>query len=51
MFLNRRRLIPGLRFDYFTFVIRLIAQRTSLGISMKRASRDLQLITTMTKSC
>jgi len=50
MFLNRRRFMPGRRFDDLTFEMRFIAHRTSFGISTKRASRVLQFMTTTTKS-
>ena len=50
IFRRRRRLIPGLRFDYLTFSMRPMAQRTSFGISIKRASRVLQFKTTIIKS-
>ena len=50
MFLRRRRLIPGLKFDCWTLEILVMAHLTSFGISMKRASLDLQFMTTMTKS-
>ena len=50
MFLKRRRLTPGRKFDCLTFVILAIAHFTSFGISTKRASLDLQFMTTMTKS-
>ena len=50
MFLSKRLLMPGRRLDWRTLAIRLMAHFTSLGISMKRASRDLQFITTITKS-
>ena len=51
IFLSKRRFMPGLRFDYLTFVIRFIAHLHSLGISTKRASLVLQFMTTMMKSC
>ena len=50
IFRRRRRLIPGRRFDYLTFIMRPMAQRTSFGISIKRASLVLQFKTTIIKS-
>ncbi len=50
MLRSKRRFIPGRKFDYLTLEIRVIAQRQSFGISVKRASRVLQFMTTMTKS-
>ena len=42
--------MPGLKLDCLTFDILVMAHFINFGISMKRASRDLQFITTMTKS-
>ena len=50
MFLKRRRFIPGLKLEFFTLLIRFIDQRTNFGISINRASRLLQFMTTMIKS-
>jgi hypothetical protein len=50
MLRRRRRLMPGLRLLFFTLLILFIAQFISLGISVKRASRDEQLSTTTMKS-
>jgi len=50
MFLKSLLLIPGRKFEFFTLFILFIDQRTSFGISMKRASLLLQFMTTMIKS-
>ena len=50
MFLRSRFFTPGRKFEFFTLLMRFIAQRTSFGISVQRASRVLQFMTTIIKS-
>jgi len=50
MFRSSLFLTPGLKFEFFTLFMRFIDHRTSFGISVKRASRVLQFMTTIIKS-